>query len=299
MADPAVATSVVDEGGNPNPELSVVKTPDTGSPAPSDAPKEGDAPPFGDNWRQALAGEDEKALSQLERFSTPNDLYDSYRQAQDKISKGQAKTLPEEPTDEELSAWREANGIPAKADAYDLTLDDGLVIGEDDKPIVNNMLTAMHGANINQDQAKAVMNAYYTMERDQIAAVADKDETDKTEAVQRLRDEWGPDFAGNKNALTSILNMVPEAVRDSFKGGRMADGTAMMNSPEMLMFLADMSRKTNPAATVVPNADNPGQAIADEIKDIEAKMGTKDYDDAMQARYRKLQMAQNPGMKEF
>ena len=69
-----------------------------------------------------------------------------------------------------------------------------------------------------------------------------------------------------------------------------------MNNPEMLMFLADMSRKTNPAATVVPNSTNPVGAIKDEISTIEALMKADDpkywKDEGMQARYRELLTAQ-------
>lgn len=295
----AVQASVVDGGGQADPTLSVV--PDGGVIEPnSQVPKgEGEQPAFGDNWRQALAGEDDKAMSQLERFTTPKDLFKSYREAQDKIAKGQAKKLPEDPTDAERAAWREENGIPATADSYDLTLNDGLVVGEDDQPIINQMLQAMHGADVNNDQAKAVLSTYYQLEQAQISQQQEQDETDKNTAVQQLRDEWGQDFQGNKNALTSILNTVPESAREGFKAARLADGTALMNSPEVLMWLADVSRKTNPAATVVPNADNPGQAINDEIKSIVSKMGTAEYDSAMKERYRKLLMAQNPGMEEF
>ena len=64
----------------------------------------------------------------------------------------------------------------------------------------------------------------------------------------------------------------------------------MFNSPEVLAWFNDVARKVNPAGTVVPNANNPVQAIDDEIKALESKMGMPEWykDTQSQERYREL-----------
>lgn len=57
----------------------------------------------------------------------------------------------------------------------------------------------------------------------------------------------------------------------------MADGKGMLNSPEVMVFLADLARKVNPGGTVVPNSDNPIQSIKDEIATLEARMSEDDW----------------------
>lgn len=266
-------------------------------PAPNDPPAD-PAPvvPAADDWRKGYAGDDDKIMKRLGRYSTQNDFIKAGLEAQDQLRTTRSSTLPENPTDEQLAEYREQNGIPKTFGEYDMTLADGLVIGDDDKPMVDGILEAMHGANATNVQVQSMLNAYYQGQEAQIAAGEERDNIDRGAALEELKEEWGPDYHSNKNALSAIINQIPESARDQFINARMPDGTAMLNNPEMLMFLADMSRKTNPAATVVPNSSNPVGAIKDEIKTIEALMAADDpkywKDEAKQARYRELLTAQ-------
>ncbi len=306
ILDEPVAEETLDltpptDGATPPTDEATPPTDEATPPTDDATPPTGDVTPppeavLDENWRKTIAGDDEKWLKQLNRYQSPKAMAEALREAQTKISKGQAKSLPENPTDEEMATWREQNDIPATAAGYDLTLDDGLVIGDDDKEIVSSYLKAMHGANATQGQIKSGLNAFFAAREADIAAVEVKDDGDRTDALATLRDEWGPDFQSNKNALSALVNQIPEAAREPFMNARLGDGTAMMNSPEVLMFLADVSRKTNPAATVVPNSNNPSQAIADEKAEIESLMAANSpkywKDEAMQARYRELLTAE-------
>lgn len=297
LNDPAPADPSLNLDPAPNPDP--VPAPNA-DPAPAPPADPAPAPAADDYWRQDIAGDDEKMMNRLSRYSTQKDAIKAGLEAQDKLRTTRSNTLPDDPTEEQLAEYREQNGIPATFGEYDTDLDNGLIIGDDDKPMVDSVLEAMHGANASNDQVKAVLNAYYAGQEAQIEAIETKDNADKDSAISALKDEWGPDFNSNKNALQSIINQIPEASRDGFLNARMADGTAMLNDPNMLMFLADISRKTNPAATVVPNAENPGQAIASEIKQIEGWMQANDAkywkDEGVQARYRQLLDAKE-GMK--
>mgnify|MGYP000100175251 CR=1 FL=1 len=60
--------------------------------------------------------------------------------------------LSEAPTDEELAEYRKANNIPEAPDKYDLTFDSGLVIGKEDKPIVDSFLKYAHDNHYDNDR---------------------------------------------------------------------------------------------------------------------------------------------------
>lgn len=271
--------------------------PPPSDPPPSDPPSDPPAdPPPSDppaaDWRKDLAGDDEKMMKRLGRYSTQNDAIKAGLEAQDKLRTTRSTALPDNATDEQLAEYREQNGIPKTFGEYDMTLADGLVIGEDDKAMVDGYLEAMHGENASQAQITAGLNAFYNMREAEIADLEVQDNTDRGSALEALKEEWGPDYHGNKNALSAIVNQIPESVREEFTNARLADGTALMNSPEMLMFLADMSRKTNPAATVVGNNPDPSGAIKNELATLNEWMKTQDdrywKDDSAQARWREL-----------
>src|SRR5688572_23894721 len=90
------------------------------------------------DWRQKLAGEDKKTLERLGRMASPADLLKSYRALEQKISAGELKKgLPENATPEQVAEWRREQGLPEKPEGYleNLSLPDGVVLGEADKPM--------------------------------------------------------------------------------------------------------------------------------------------------------------------
>lgn len=254
-----------------------------------------------EDWRTKFAGEDKAHLKQLERFASPNDVFKSYRALQARISSGELKSaLPKDQTPEALAAWRKDNGIPEKPEEYDLALDDGLVIGEQDKPLVGEFLNEMHAANASPASVKSALSAYYKLVAKQQAELAQADSDFRRTSEDELRSEWGGDFQRNVNLVTNLLNAAPEDVKLKIEAGRTPDGRMLGNDPAVLRWLANLSREVNPAATVVPGSgNNSGAAIDDEISTIEKAMGDKNSeywkgakpdgkDTKMQIRYREL-----------
>src|SRR3546814_3644725 len=60
----------------------------------------------------------------------------------------QTCALPIYATPEQIAEWRKEQGIPEKPEDYDLKFDNGLVIGEADKPLVAEFLKASHATNV-------------------------------------------------------------------------------------------------------------------------------------------------------
>ena len=255
------------------------------------------------DWRTNFAGEDEKLLKRFERYDSPAAVAKALIAAQNKISSGELKpTLGQDASDEEVTEYRKAMGIPEKPDGYDLDLGNGLIIGEDDKPLVEQFLNVAHETNQTPEQVKSNLRAYYAV-TEQLAA--QRDEQDKEiqqNGEEALRTEWGGEFRGNINRIHGMLDTVMDAdTKNSFLSGRLADGTPIGSSPEVLKGLIKLALEANPASTVVPAGTNQAAAISDEIATIEKTMRENrkvyDKDEKMQARYRDLIMAREQ-MKE-
>lgn len=255
------------------------------------------------DWRDRLAGGDAKVKERLERFGSPADVWKHARSLEQRQGEMRA-ALPKDPTPEQLAQWRKDNGIPEEAGQYDLDLGEGVVIGEQDRPLVDKFLGKMHGANATNESVKAALGAYYEIVAGQNAEREARDAEFHDDATRELAAEWGQDYARNVNMIGNLLATAPEEVRARILASRTPEGRRFGDDPAMNRFFSQLAREINPAATVVPNAagDAP-RAIAEEIAAIEAKMrdpaseywrGPKAPDGkntAMQARYLELQTA--------
>lgn len=233
----------------------------------------------------------EKRMKQLERVSDYGVLAKNYFEAQDKIRKGEISNgLPEDATPEQLTAYREAHGIPESPDAYKLALDEGLVLGESDERIMGSVYEIAHGKNIDAETMSEMTNAVLKSRQAEAQARIDQDGVDKLTSDKILRDTWNHDTETNKNLVIGLVNQLPETIREPFMSARLPDGRAAFNSPELIVAMADWAAKINPSATVVPNSNNPMQTINDEIAALEGKMGTDEWykDTEAQSRYQKL-----------
>lgn len=246
------------------------------------------------DWRETYAKGDEKKFKQLQRYASPEAVADALFAAQKKISSGELKApLAKDAKPEDVAAWRIENGIPEKPADYYSSLSDGLVIGEADKPIFDKIVTAMHGVNASPAAVNAMASAYYEMQADSTASMAEEDKRYAKEAEDALRAEWGNDYRGNQNTITNFLESAPEGIKDRLLGGSLADGRLIKDDASMQRWLISMAREINPASTVVPGSTgNPAGAIDDEIKTIEGRMSTDrdNYfkDTKAQARYLEL-----------
>lgn len=262
---------------------------DGGEPSePAAAPQD-----WPDDWRTRLAGDDEKTLKKLERFNSINDVVRWAQNLEKKMSSGEFKqALPDDATEEEIAQWREQNGVPESPDKYDLDVD-GLVIGEDDKPHLDDFLQQAHESNMPNEMVKQVVSWHYQNIEKQQESMAEADADFQAESQQALREEWGGEYKQNINQIKNLLSSAPEGIEERLLGGRTADGKVVGNDPETLKWLAGLARQINPVATVVPGAGaNQASAVQDEIQQIETVMRTEPdkywKDPKMQARLKEL-----------
>lgn len=286
---PAGTPNALDDA-NPNP-----------NPAPNPQPVAG----FADDWREKLVGdvtteEGKKALAQLQRLASPKAMYDKLINQEKLISSGAyKKKLPDNATPEEIAEYRKENGLPESHDKYDLTLSDGMVIGEDDKPLVDNFVKAMFEKNAPQEVVTAALNTYMTMVQEQEAERATKDKEARDTTIAAMRAEWGQDYQPNLNLVKAFVSQAPAAVQEGLMNARLLDGTPLFSNPDVLRWLSGAARELNPVATVVPGSADPSSTIQTELANLKKLMGDDNSEywkgpnaESNQKRYRELLGAQ-------
>lgn len=247
-----------------------------------------------ERWREMYAtgadGKvDESKLAHLKRFTDPNAALDSFVQLRSKISAGELRaSLPKDATPEAITEYRKTNGIPEAADKYDLKLRDGLVVGEADKPFVQQFLAKVHGKHVSNEQASAFVEAYYDIMGVQEKAAAEQHAKTKQAVTDALNKAWGADFRPNMNRIDSLLDA---RVGDKKLRGLIQAG--IETNVGFAQLIEGLAREINPASTVLPEGVTADIGTLDtEIKKIEKVIkedrASYDKDAGMQQRYRDL-----------
>jgi hypothetical protein len=309
---------------NPNPVPEVTPTPEPApnpasaavTPAPEPAPEPEHKPAWGEDWRakfaEHVAAGDKKAaereMKRLERIADPAAVYGMYRELEAKFSQGGLTKIPgKDAPPEEIKAFQKAIGVPETAKDYveNLTLPNGITLGDQDKQIAGDFAEAMHKAGAPQSVMNEAYAWYLKNEELRAAAIDQQDDDNKTQSLQSLKEEWGPAFKRNTNAISSLFAYAPGgsdmqndgALFNRLLGGRMADGRIIGDDPDMVKFLVAIAKEVNPVATVVESADGSGKGIDEEIADIEKLMRSdrRAYDKDLNKQSRYLELLEARG----
>lgn len=247
---------------------------------------------FPDDWREKLAAGNKDALKLLSFVSSPAALTKKLMEQEKTIKSGaHKKPLPDDATPEQIAEYRKAAGIPETSEGYHDQLD-GLVIGEQDKPVIEGFLKEMHGAHASPKHVKAALDFYYKRQEAQVAETAEQDNAYLGEQRQIMAEAMGGDFRANMNDLKAFLGQ-REGMLEEFMQARGANGRPLMSNAGVVGWLVEQMRELNPLQTVVPGSgDGAAKSLNDEIAAIE-KVQRDDNpaywrDEKMQTRYREL-----------
>ncbi len=267
------------DGGAPPPKNDGTPPPKDGGKDGGTPPKDGGTPPkdtpwFTDGWRNQYAGTDAKKLQRLERYASPSAALDALFAAESKIHSGELKAVrpyPEKGTDEEKAAWRAEAGVPADHKGYEIKLEDGLVIGDDDKPMVEKFLQGMHASNAHPSHVNAALNTYYKIQAEDRARVEQEDAAFQKASEDTLRAEMGGDYRTNFNLIKALVQAHPGL--EEVMTARGSDGRLLGDNPETIRSLVALARTINPVVTLTPGqGENMSQAVETEIEGIEKMM---------------------------
>ena len=250
-----------------------------------------------DDWRQKMAGGDERLLKRLERMADPTLIPKAWLESERKLSatRPQAPPAADAPP-EEIAAYREANGIPKEPAGYLKDLPDGLVIGKADKPLMEKFVADMHGQNAPAGIVHSAIASYYRLQEEQAAERAGMDARAHDTATTELKASWGGDYTRNINALNGWLDTAGAEVKHVIANARGPDGTPLFSNPAAVRWFTAQMLEANPLATIVPAAGgNAGKGVEERMAEIRKVMRTDraayDKDPKLQAEFLELTRA--------
>lgn len=255
-----------------------------------------------DQWRQQIATElagDNKDLvpkyqKQLEQHLTPVSVYKQNVELRKKMDSGELKKgLSDNPSPDELAAYRKANGIPETPDKYDIK-PEGPWAEEQNKANFDNLLKFAHSRNMKSDDVKALADFLASGRQSAFDAIAERDEKERSETEELLRQEWGNDYKVNQNLISSLLDGEEEGFKDDLFNARLSDGTKLINDPAFNKLLARLAREVNPAGAIMPSGTTDAKSIDDEIdslRKLQSSNPAEFWSDKVQKRLLTLQGA--------
>jgi hypothetical protein len=294
-----------DPSASPAPPPDPVDTSAAAAPPPAAAP----APAANESWarpdwRESYAkqrGGDDKLVNRLSRYASPDAALDALVSMQTKLSAGELRVstpFPVNGTDDQKAEWRRGNGIPDKPENYKIDLGGGLVVGEEDKPVVDSFLKAAHASNLPASQVNSLLKWYFTdLVEGETAKRHELDQRVAQEVDDKLHVEWGQEYRKNKVLIEAYIDgSGPPGLKDMLFSARLADGTPLASNLEVLRWLADRAREFNPTLALVPGDPSmAGKTIGDEMANLQAQMANKNSEywkgpkaQQLQERYRKL-----------
>lgn len=269
-----------------------------------------------EDWRQKVAEHYgagnpkavEKELRRLESINDPAGLFAHMRGMENTwATKNFVKLPSKDAKPEEIAEFNKAIGVPESPDDYlkDLKFDDGLVLGDEDKPMAEDFAKSVaHETGMTPAQMQKAVGWYLRQQQEQIYALDEQDEQFQTEARQALQEELGPTYKRLINNVSSVFQRAAggtdinnsDSVYARLLGGRTADGKIIGNDPDVVRWLVGLAQDINPAASVIEDGDLSAQSVDDKIADFERRMAgkTKDgeHDPAVRKAYFKDEKAQ-------
>ncbi len=236
------------------------------------------------NWRDPFSNGDDKTAKRLERYLTPADMGKSLFEKEDLIrTSSLLKPLPDDATEDDLKAFREQQRLPQDFEGYYDNMPKGLVIGEDDKPIIDSLVKELHEENASPAIVHRIL-AWYNKEEEILTGNMDElDKTQKAETEDLLREEWGSDFRANEKLAAHFIQGLSEEKRAELKGARLSDNRKLLNDPEIYAWMAKMGREIYGAQAHFPSGGNTGLQNRDARKaEIEGWMHTPKWTDAIE-----------------
>jgi hypothetical protein len=216
-----------------------------------------------ENWRDIMAAGDDKILKDLQKFKNPADYAKSKRELEILVSKTRpVPELPKDATPEQLKEWREKAGVPEKFEDYKIELQNGFVINDADKEVVNEFLKTSHKNNLTQSEVSKALQSYYEMKTDMEAKTMVNIEKQK----QGLQKEWGNNF--NANVSKTITFLESEGLME-LDNAVLPDGSLALLNPKIINYFLKLAEKNNGSNTLTPQDGQTFTSIHARVAELE------------------------------
>lgn len=255
----------------PDPQPNPAPTPD---PAATPGPKvldflEADGS-FKEGWVEALTPEDYRQMADKRVYGSVNGLKAALKQLayQNRIIQDKGKgflPLKEDATPTEVELYRQAMGIPAEPEGYNIQAPADLADYYDDEGL-KETLAAFHAAHMTPAQVKAVMEIDAKRLKDGIEAQKVAETEARAETESALKELWGEKFEGNLRLANRVIaeTWSEEDQKDVLK--------VIGNNVTIAAGFAKLGEAFLEDTVVNTDGDRPGTATS-EIERLEATPG--------------------------
>lgn len=229
-------------------------------------------------------------LKELTRFKTPEDYMAAGYAARQKIRVGEYKTAypGDDASDAEKAEWRKSNGIPEKADGYELPEIKGHEWDADAEASFNDFRGLALGQNLNQKQVAALtewnLKQAKRVEEELEEKMLGQDRSDREATDDDLRVRYGvADFKPRKAIVKRLLEdeeVLPNGAGERLANARFYDSDTglwrkAINDPDIMRLLIDRAEYEYGDAGFTPHAD----VVKDKSRITELEeLKDKDYD---------------------
>lgn len=204
-------------------------------------------PKWRDDWRNALAGKDDKLLARLNRFSSVENVFKSFLELEKKMSSGAYKpSIGAESTPEEIAAFRKAHGIPEKvekAEDYGVSWPQGYEPTESDTASLNSFLAHAHANHLPPEHVKAAFSWWQAENAKVQQQLYDAAVTQTIANKAEIKAEYGKDYDMNVRLGNADLvsTLGPDQAKE-LPALTLADGTKLGDHPLFVRYIATKGR---------------------------------------------------------
>lgn len=276
MAELDNPTPTPDPAPTPSPAPDPVPTPAPApDPSPTPDPKPEPQSPWGDNWREEMAGGDDDVAKAISRYGSPKGVARALREAQATINSGLKRPAKPDGKDEKAMAeWRKAEGIPEDPTGYKLPETVQKRLTDEDKPILSSFTEFAHAKGARPDVVDIAAEWYIDMAETAQAKQIEADKIASEEAEDALRKDWAHgEYKANTTIARRWIESVP-GIGAKWAEARV-DGKRLGDNPEFIAWAADMGReKFGDVAFTSSDSERKHTARKEEIEKI---IGTDEY----------------------
>lgn len=245
-------TTILDPGAAPSPAPAAAAPAAAPPAAAANPPAAAVTEPVGagsEEWRKMLAGEDEKSLKLLERYSDPKSFLNAHNEAAAKLTSrldGMIKLPGEKATDEERQVFAKAVGIPEAPDKYErVKPPEGLDLAEGDVAFIDGAIAKLHkdgGFSAHPEVIRKFEGLYHEAMNERAAQMAAAAVVKARAAEATLRKEWGSEYETNLGLANEAIKAYGDKEVAGLLDKQFADGTTLGAHPGIIRMLANAAR---------------------------------------------------------
>lgn len=214
-----------------------------------------------ENWRDQLAGSDDKLKGLLGRYTTPDAFAKAFKELRTaydsrKPAKGEDPgELPENATPEQIAAYRKAKGVPDKPEDYEFEIQEGRELGEGEYEIFMDFAKAMHDQAVPKDIVKGISSWFLDYQEIVAQKAADMAYQARQNTEENLRAEWGGDYRANVNLMSNVLQEHLGSDANAFLSKTFTDGSRLGDNETFVRLMAELSRKVGGSSAELYTTD--------------------------------------------